>query len=340
MTESQLLWEQPDWLEEAKTWIEARVRELGAEVCDPITQPYVRPWSTVLQAPTEKGTYFFKATLTVLSHEAALTQALYNWEPDRMQTVLAADPQRSWMLMPDESPMLRALIQSPADLHHWEKILPLFADMQRKMISRQEELLALGMLDRRLEGLTAQFEKLLEDRDAMLIGTEDGLSEEQYRKLRDLVPAYAEMCARLAAAGIPDTLHHDDFHDANVFVPNGRYAFSDWGESCVTHPFFSMLVTLRSICYKFDWPYGSGEHNYQWAPEILRLRDLYLSSWADYGSTADLLETFRLAWKVAMVNRAITWHRVVSHLPAEHRVKHAYGAPAWLGEFLDAMAEP
>ena len=339
MTEEQLLWEQPDWLEEARAWTEASLNRFGARITEPITQPHIRPWSTVLRAQTDQGVYFFKATVTMLSHEAALTQALYNWQPDRIQTVLAADSERSWMLMPDESPMLRAIIQSPADLHHWEKILPLFADFQRKMIPRQADLLALGMLDRRMVGLTAAFERLLQDRAALLVGTEEGLSEEQYRQLIGLVPAFAEMCARLAASGIPETLHHDDFHDANVFVPGGRYVFSDWGESCVTHPFFSMLVCLRSICYRFDWPYGSGEHNYQWAPEILRLRDIYLASWTSYGSTADLLEIFKMAWRVAMVNRALTWHRVVSHLPAVYREKHAYTVPAWLGEFLDAMAE-
>jgi hypothetical protein len=147
------------------------------------------------------------------------------------------------------------------------------------------------------------------------------------------------MCARLSAYGIPETLHHDDFHDANIFVPAGRYAFSDWGESCVTHPFFTLLVTLRSIAYRLDLPYGSGEHDYQFAPELEHLRDLYLLQWAEYGSPEDLRSAFSLAWRVAMVNRALTWWRVTANLEEEARTKYASAVPAWLQEFLDSLSE-
>ena len=52
-----------------------------------------------------------------------------------------------------------------------------------------------------------------------------------------LAPRFAELCERLAGYGVPETLHHDDFHDANIFVCGDRYTFADWGESCVAHPF-------------------------------------------------------------------------------------------------------
>lgn len=341
LTESQpplLPWKKPGWLEEASEWIAARLEERDIQLNGPVEQIHVRPWSTVLSAPTLSGTVFMKASAPVLAHEPGLTQALSRWRPDCIQSVWAVDLDRAWMLMPDESPMLRSLIQSPADLVHWEQILPVYAGVQQEMMARQAELLKLGLLDRRLSGLPEQFAQLLADRDAMRIDQEDGLTRQQYRELLALLPRYRVMCERLASFGIPVTLHHDDFHDANVFVPGGRYAFSDWGESCLAHPFFTMLVTLRSIAYRFDWAYGAGEHQYQFAPEILHLRDIYLSCWTDYGTPDDLLKAFQLAWKVAMVSRALTWHRVISFLGAEGQSSHGYAVPAWLGEFLDALA--
>jgi hypothetical protein len=99
--------------------------------------------------------------------------------------------------------------------------------VQREMVSRQAELLSLGALDRRLSSLPAQFETLLEDQMGLMVDQPDGPTSAQYQRLIGLAPRFAEMCARLAGSGIPETLHHDDFHDGNVFVPGGRYAFSD-----------------------------------------------------------------------------------------------------------------
>lgn len=338
-TQSSLLpWMKPGWLDLAGEWITARLAEGGTRLSGPVEWVHARPWSTVLLAPIPGGKVFMKASAPVLAHEPGLTQALSRWRPDCIQGVLAVDLERAWMLMPDESPMLRALIQSPTDLTHWEHILPVYAGLQQEMMAKQTDLLRLGLFDRRLTGLPEQFALLLEDRAAMRIDQEDGLTGQQYRELLTLLQRYRAMCERLAGFGIPETLHHDDFHDANVFVPGGRYAFSDWGESCLAHPFFTMLVTLRSIAYRFDWAYGAGEHQYRFAPEILHLRDIYLSCWADYGTPGDILEAFQLAWKVAMVSRALTWHRVISFLGAEGQSSHGYAVPAWLGEFLDALA--
>lgn len=332
-----LPWTQPGWMEEARGWIIECLANMNIAVNGPIEQVHERPWSMVLRVPAGGGFFFFKASAPVLAHEPGLAQALSGWRPDCMQTVLAADLERAWMLMPDESPWLRALIQSKGDLVHWERILPVFAAMQREMVSRQAKLLSLGALDRRLSSLPTQFEKLLEDQTVLMVEQPDGLTSAQYQRLIGLVPRFAEMCARLAGSGIPETLHHDDFHDGNIFVPGGRYAFSDWGESCVTHPFFTMLVTLRSIAYRLDLAYGAAEHGFAFAPEIFHLRDVYLSAWEEYGDLTGLREICDLAWRVAMVNRALTWHRVVARLEGEDRAKYTPSAPGWLQEFLDVM---
>ena len=81
----------------------------------------------------------------------------------------------------------------------------------------------------------------------------DNLSVEQ--RVLALRPEFADACDRLAAYGIPETVQHDDLHDGNVFVRDGRYLFLDWGDSCVSHPLHSLVVTLRAIVWK-QWRRG------------------------------------------------------------------------------------
>ncbi len=75
---------------------------------------------------------------------------------------------------------------------------------------------------------------------------------------------------------MPETLHHDAFHGGNIFVRDGRYTFAVWGESCAAHPFFTLVVTLRSIVYRLELAEGS--------PELAGLRDACLEPWTHYAS--------------------------------------------------------
>ncbi len=323
-----LPWTQTGWLDEATTWIREELMRLGMEVRGAIEQPHVRPWSTVLRASTFGGVAYFKAISPALGHEPALTQALWRWRDDCIPEVLAIDEERGWLLYLDMGSCLREQIQSIEGLRHWRKVLPLYAGLQIDMIEHVDELLDLGALDRRLEFLPRQFEALLDQRDTLRIDRTDGLSAGEYERLRALAPRFSDQCQALAAYAIPETLHHDDFHDGNVFTYNGSYILSDWGESCVAHPFFSMLVTLRSIAYRLKLDEDGGE--------LSMLRDVYLDSWMDYASREDLLEAYSLANRVAMVNRALTWQRVIAQLEEPYRSEHLGSVSGWLQDFLEA----
>jgi hypothetical protein len=177
-------------------------------------------------------------------------------------------------------------------------------------------------------GLTQAIIRLLDNGEAQLTAPLHGLAPEGYRRLQALLPSFEGACRRLAAFGIPTSLHHDDLHDANIFLHEGKYRFADWGESCVTHPFFSLLVNLRSAAYRF----GLDEQ----AAQIWRIRDAYLQAWTDFAQLEDLREAFALATRLAMVNRALTWQRVVSTIPPDERQKYEEAVPGWLQVFLDA----
>lgn len=324
--ESDYLWTQPGWREQADAWIHIQLARLGRQAIGPIEHPHLRAWSTVLRVPTKEGMLFFKATAPGYAQEAALTELLARQRPDCVPPVLAVDRERSWMLMTDCGVTLRSLLQKEGDIDHWKRILPLYAGLQIEMAGHVSELLALGLPDHRLATLPSLYGQLLADTETLRIGHPEGLTAEEYDRLQALTPQFASLCAQLAAYGVPETLQHDDLHDNNILVCNGRYTLFDWGDSCLSHPFFSLLVVLRNTA----WTLAIEEND----PAILALRDLYLASWKRRLPTEDLLPAFALAYRLAMIGRALTWHRLVSALEGPLREKYVGAVAGWLQEFL------
>jgi hypothetical protein len=328
----QLPWMQKSWLEQARTWVHAELERQDIYVTGLIEQPDVGLSSTVLRVPSTAGDIYFKACGPGFAHEPTLTESLWRWRPDCMPQVLAVEAQRGWMLTPDLGTALRSIIQPTRVLQHWRQVLPIYAEVQIDLVSRINEILELGGLDRRLTMLPDHYEQLLTDTEALRIGHSDGLSTEEYRSLRQFAPKFRAMCEQLAGYRIPETLHHEDFHDANIFIRNSHYTFADWGESGVAHPFFTLLVTSRVIA----WRLKLAEDD----PELVNLRDIYLEPWAPYESRENLIAAFKLAYRVGMVCRALTWRRVLAGAEEPVRAEDAEAVPGWLLEFLNYETTP
>jgi Phosphotransferase enzyme family len=301
--QSRLPWERTDWLAEATSWIRERV-----EVTGEIEQPHVRWWSTVLRVPTAGGDLFFKAVAPVHHFEAPLTARLSELQPGRVPDVVDVDSGRGWFLMRDAGLRLRELIESLEDLHHWEGVLPEYARLQLEVAPHADEFLGLGTPDERLDVLPDLLRDLLAKRP-------QGLTEDQLRRAEEAVPRFEEMCRELAEDGLPATIQHDDLHDGQVFVRDGRYVVFDWGDSCVSHPLLSLTVTLRSIAWRLDLEPGG--------PELLRLRDVYLEPFRRTPDIADL------AYRVGTLARAIAWERMVSAREPEFVTEDDLSGPAY-----------
>ena len=228
--------------------------------------------------------------------------------------------------MPDGGLTLRSRFEAGADSALWLSILPVYAAMQIDMVEHAQELLQLGIIDRRLSTLPDQFEALLADTSALRVGKDDGLTLSEFERIKNEVPVFRELCSRLADYGIRETLQHDDFHDGNIFYAEDKPVFFDWGECCLAHPFFSMVVGLNSIAYRFNLQPGDA----QWSA----LREAYLAPWEARFDRQTLLAAFDLAMQLGAVNRALTWHRVVSSLPLRWKRENADAVPGWLQEYL------
>jgi len=323
----QLPWMQKSWFEQASTWIHDELERQDIYVNGPIDQPYEGLSSTVLRVPSTAGDIYFKACGPGFTHEPALTDSLWRWRPDCMPPVLAVDIQRGWMLTPDLGTSLRSINQPTRVLQHWRRVLPLYAEVQIEFADRINEILELGGLDRRLAKLPDQYEQLLTDTDALRLGHPEGLSIEEYQGLRQFAPEFRAMCEKLARYCIPETLNHEDFHDANIFLRNSHYTFADWGESGVAHPFFTLLVTSRVIAWRLKLTED--------APELVELRDIYLEPWTRYESRENLIAAFKLAYRVGMVCRAMTWQRILAGVEEPVKAEDAEAVLGWLLEFLN-----
>jgi hypothetical protein len=275
----------------ADEWIRAHVEPVGA-----IETAHERPWATVLRVPLADGVAWFKACGPVQAFEPRLSAELFARWPDRVAEVIAHDEERAWLLLADAGTEIRDL-GNPPEL--WLAVLPRYAELQRGEAVHADDHVAHGVPDLRVATLPGRYEDFL--------AHDLPLEDAEIRRLREFVPQFAELCAELAAQGIPETIQHDDLHMANVYTLDGRLRLLDWGDSSISHPFFSLFETFRFLEGVNKLPPGD--------PWFARLRDAYLEPCGD-----GLVDTFALAIRVAAFAHSIAWARQRDHLPEAARL--------------------
>jgi hypothetical protein len=327
-------WSAPGWRAAATAWIERELHRLGRAVVAPIQQPHVRPWSTILRAPTESGPVYFKAVSALVAHEVAVTELLAKLQPESGPELLASDREWRWLLLGDAGEQLRERVRSAHNIRIWCDALPAYASLQIALAGHVDALLAIGVPDRRLDVLPALYAALLADTDALMIDQPGGLAASQYQRLGDLVPRVERLCQELARYGIPDSLNHGDFHDGNVFQRDGNYVVIDWGDSVVSHPFFSARTMLVSAEISLDFEEGAATTRAALEP----VREAYLLPWGRYTPIERLREALDVALPLASINGALGWHRIVAGSTGAIREEHAWKVPALLLEFHQAAS--
>ncbi len=329
MNEPKLQWEDQNWRKSADEWIHAQTNGHNIKITGPIEQPHIYPWSTVLRIPTNVGTLFFKATAPETVYEAALTQKLADWYPDRMPEFVEVDTTRGWMLMCDGGEPLRASIRPTKDIAPWNPVIKLFSEVQVGTAEHVSELLALGVPDWRIARLPELYTQLLTDADAICVDQPKGLTSEEFHRVQELAPRFAQICTDLAAFGIPETVNHGDFHDGNVLVKNGRITLFDWGDGNISHPFVSLRTFFVSIENSLELD------DYSFTPEMQALLDVYLEPWEKFASKEKLLQAYYLSRCVSAIVKALGWHQTVAPLEGALREEYIHIVPELFREFVE-----
>jgi hypothetical protein len=274
----------------ADAWIRAHIEPTGA-----IETVHERTWATVWRVPTGAGAVFFKACAAVQAFEPGLTAELSVRWPSDVPTVIAHDDPRGWLLLADAGAPIAAFGNPP---EAWLRVLPRYAELQRGEASRTADHLSCGVPDLLLATLPARFDDLLRSDLPLEAG--------EIARLRSYAPRLATEANELAGAGIPDSIQHDDLHMGNVYALDDGLRVLDWGDSSISHPFASLVVTFRFL----EQVNGLRRDD----PWFARLRDAYLERWG-----SGLIETFELALRVGAVAHAIARKRQRDFQPESAR---------------------
>ncbi len=192
-------WYQPGWRAEALAWAEVQLRERGFLPLR--TSEQVRSWerSSLWQFNTTAGRFFFKAVSAAFAGEPALTRQLAQWQPEQVAPIVALDEPHGWLILGEAGD--KSLLREQ-DATRWQAALSCYAELQMALAPRTNELLALGLPDRRVEHLPAWIEALLANTGA-LTNSPAGLSADEIERLRAQRPSVQAACARLANCPIP-----------------------------------------------------------------------------------------------------------------------------------------
>lgn len=305
-------------------WIHTRLAALGYHVRQTAVERE-GPTGRVLAVETDRGRVYAKLCAPGFAHEPPLTAALAAWFPDDVPAVLAVDAAQRRLLLADASPTVKALTEADGSFDRWAVMLRRFAQMQQAAVPHVDELLALGVPDRRPAALAAAYPVLLADPGPLMVGHPEGVSRPDLARLQALAPEVTALARGLTVCDIPCTLHHDDFHAGNAGCRQDDIRFFDWGESCIAHPFFSLLITLRYAKFLFD------------ADEavLTALRDAYLGAWTAYAPLERLIALLPVTHRFAALCRTLTWRDVVAGTAPEYRADIAEAVPYWLLTFLN-----
>ncbi len=82
---------------------------------------------------------------------------------------------------------------------------------------------------------------------------------------------------------------------------DGRYLLLDWGDACVTHPFFTLSVTLEGV---LAW----GLDDVQGSVDLTPYRDAYLAVFTRFAESADLAAASATATRLGWICRAVNAH--------------------------------
>lgn len=226
-------WARPGGPAADLVWVDRELRRHGLMRAGPAEQ--IRSWnlSSLWRVPLEgeSAAVWLKHVPPFFGHEARLIRRLTGGP---VPTVMAADGGR--MLMPE----LPGTDLYEADAATLERLVDALVTLQAGWIGRVDELLQLGLPDWRPAALTTAIRDVV-SRTAGELGSDDRAVLDAF--VADLPARFA----RLAGAGIPDTLVHGDFHPGNARGDGSWLVLLDWGDAGVGHPMLDQAAFLDRI---------------------------------------------------------------------------------------------
>jgi Phosphotransferase enzyme family len=213
-------WQQPGWRAEALEWM---TDQLGSPLSG---AAWVHTFDVGAVFTAQVGEQHVYLKAGEHRREARVAVQISAQQPDLTPTVLAADPERGWLLTLDAG---QCLLES-ASLPDWPSAVQTLAQVHRTI-----KLAAVPRHD--FGALPEQTESLLSANVLMAWG----MSDETQQRLRALLPELRRIHRSIDALGLPECSCHGDVHANNVLVQSGgaggrQVRLFDWSEAALAHP--------------------------------------------------------------------------------------------------------
>jgi hypothetical protein len=280
------------WRAEATQWISRELAGLGRRVTGDVVQRRIRPWSTQLVVPSDRGTVWFKANCASSAYEPAVHLALAELEPGEVDPPLAIDAERGWMMTADRGTTLAD--SHDASLAEWQAVVALAARVQRRVADHGAVLVGAGLPDCSSATVVARYAWLVDQLAGRPADHVSHLPAEEAESLRGRAGVVEAAVEELLAAPLPASLQHGDLHPGNVFVVDGSLRFFDFGDAQWAH-----VLEVLAVPYG----YSTRVTHHPW-PALL---DAYAQVWADLLDRQALEALMVPAMVTHAVNRSFTW---------------------------------
>ncbi|MBX9585941.1 MAG: aminoglycoside phosphotransferase family protein [Gammaproteobacteria bacterium] len=204
------------------------------------------PWSYVVRFDTSDGYIYLKCTPKLFALEPTIIQILHDQFHASVPTVIAHNAELNCFLMKDAGRSLREILKQKFDVELLCRAIEQFTLLQIAVADRVDIFLDIGVPDYRLDKLPGLYKELISKNDLLLA---DGLSEVEISKLENLLPRVSDLCKKLSAYSIKETIVQPDFNDNNTLIDDSLQDITiiDLGEIVISHPFFSPLNCLEQI---------------------------------------------------------------------------------------------
>lgn len=239
------------WIDEAVAWVETVTgRRISSK--SGIEQLNAGGAFTLVKLRTDDSEdYWIKATGKPNAHELSTTFLLSLLCGEFLPELIATKPEwNAWVMSGKGSP-LSELPSDPVALSNFlQDAVESMAKLQLRTIGREEDLLAAGAIDHRVD-------VLMSHSDAMFTYLEECMqlqtSTKAFRlgkdRLEELKGIFDKLCKRLFVLNIPDAVIHGDMNLANIVNGNIHCQFIDWSEAYVGNPFITLqhLLLLNQL---------------------------------------------------------------------------------------------
>lgn len=284
------------------------------KISDEFEPVRLMPWSSVYRASTKDGWVFLKVVSPPFDVELKLLPYLSELFPEAVPRVIASSPELSCILMQDAGTPLRPVMQKKYQIDLALEALKTYVQIQQQLSQETEMLLKLGVPDWRLSTLPSHFSSLLEKETFL---KNDGLSAAEIEKLHAMRDKVQNLCETLASFIIPETIEHGDIHDNNILINSqSRLIIHDWGDTVISHPFFSLCNFLHSAVK---------QHAIK--QEVPILERAYCDMWSKYDTKEHLEKLLSLTKQLREIKFVLSFSRI-AECPGMHDLGEYKGTVA------------